>query len=60
LCGALSIDGIQRIVFFILKKVAKTNSAGYLHHTKVLAIAIAGVCTILGLSRNFALYKGDF
>lgn len=41
-----------------MQKMAKIRSAGYLHHTKVLAIAIAGVCTILGLSRSFALYKG--
>jgi len=58
MCGAVSVDGIQRIIFSVLQKVAKFKTSGYLQHTKTFAISIAGFCTILGLSRSFALYKG--
>ncbi|XP_059486586.1 alpha-1,2-mannosyltransferase ALG9 [Neocloeon triangulifer] len=57
-CGAVALDGLQRIVFFTLKKVTRMNLSNYLRQTNFFAVGTAIIFVLLGLSRSFALYKG--
>ncbi|XP_036345185.1 LOW QUALITY PROTEIN: alpha-1,2-mannosyltransferase ALG9-like [Rhagoletis pomonella] len=59
LCGAITVDVIQRI-FFRLKSVVNSKTmAGshYLDHTMFIAVFVMLVSTLLGLSRVFSLYR---
>ncbi|CAB3366704.1 Hypothetical predicted protein [Cloeon dipterum] len=56
--GAFALDGIQRTMFFALKKITRMKMSGYLPQTNLVAVGIALIFTVLGLSRSFALYKG--
>lgn len=61
LCGAITVDVFQRIFFrlkTLLVQIKNTHSgAHYLDHTMFIAIFIAMISTLMGVSRVFALYR---
>ncbi|XP_068086468.1 alpha-1,2-mannosyltransferase ALG9 [Anabrus simplex] len=57
LCGAITVDCIQKLWFRFFVTDAERGSH-YLNHTTPIMVAFLAVCSLLGLSRMFALYHG--
>ncbi|KAL1140575.1 hypothetical protein AAG570_000505, partial [Ranatra chinensis] len=54
LCGALTVDAIQKIYFRLFVRVGQH----YLHHTTHLVVPVVFITSLVGVSRILALYKG--
>lgn len=58
LCGAITIDNIQKISFRIqtLLKLVKTNGLHYLERTAFIMFSILTLSSLIGISRIISLY----
>ena len=63
LAGAISLDNLQKLYFFVRTSIkplpAQKRNTHYLQYTPHITIAAIFVCGLLGLSRSFALYRGE-
>ncbi|XP_011188057.2 alpha-1,2-mannosyltransferase ALG9 [Zeugodacus cucurbitae] len=60
LCGAITVDVLQRLFFRIKSLILKSKIAvgsHYLDHTMFIAISVMILSTLFGLSRVFSLYR---
>ncbi|XP_001599180.2 alpha-1,2-mannosyltransferase ALG9 [Nasonia vitripennis] len=58
--GAITVDVVQKLYFFILSKIrkSKTLSSHYLQYTMHIMVTAIVVFGFFGLSRTYTLYKG--
>ncbi|XP_029037684.1 alpha-1,2-mannosyltransferase ALG9 [Osmia bicornis bicornis] len=61
LAGAIAVDVIQKLYFFIRTKLSPLHIAyHYLQYTAHITFFAILICGLLGISRSLALYKGYY
>ena len=63
LCGAVTVDTLQKLWFALVTHYQKKGKSGnkrmhYLNDTVSIFLIVLVLCSALGLSRTFTLYKG--
>ncbi|XP_015587683.1 alpha-1,2-mannosyltransferase ALG9 isoform X2 [Cephus cinctus] len=61
LAGAITVDFLQKLYFFIRTQISPLPiTCHYLQYTTHIMLAAIIVCSLFGLSRSLALYKGYY